>query len=60
MQCLIKPTISVSQTVVYGPPVVRGDTSGGLGIKSVEKIVSDTERMKKTPIHVCTKTAFVG
>jgi hypothetical protein len=47
---------SVPQTVVQGPPVVRG----GFGRKGIAKIVSDTERMKNTLIHVCAKTAFVG
>jgi hypothetical protein len=28
--------------------------------KIIAKIVSDTERMKNTRIHVCAKTAFVG
>jgi hypothetical protein len=40
----------VSQTVVRG----------GFGRKGIEKIVSDTERMKNTPMYVCAKTAFVG
>jgi hypothetical protein len=26
----------------------------------IAKIVSDTERMKNTPIYVCAKTAVVG
>jgi hypothetical protein len=34
--------------------------AGGFGRKSVSKIVSDTGRMKNTPIHVCAKTSFVG
>jgi hypothetical protein len=33
---------------------------GGFGKKIIAKIVSDTERMKNTPVHVCAKTAFVG
>jgi hypothetical protein len=33
---------------------------GGFGRKGIAKIVSDTERMKNTPIFVCAKTAFVG
>jgi hypothetical protein len=27
--------------------------------KNIAKMVSDSERMKSTPIHVCTKTAFL-
>jgi hypothetical protein len=42
---------SVYQTVVRGPPVVRS----GFGRKKYLKIVSDTERMKNSPIHVCAK-----
>jgi hypothetical protein len=37
--------------------MVHGESAGGFGRKSIVKIVSDTERMKNTPIHVC---AFVG
>jgi hypothetical protein len=33
---------------------------GGFGKKIIEKIVADTETMKNTPVHVCTKTVFVG
>jgi hypothetical protein len=47
--------------------VVRGGlpggprrSAGGFGRKIIAKIMSDTERMKTTPIHVCAKTAFVG
>jgi hypothetical protein len=39
---------------------VRQVVCGTLGRKSIAKIVSDTERMKYTPIHVWAKTAFVG
>jgi hypothetical protein len=35
-------------------------SADGFGRKSIAKIVSDTKRMKNTPIHVCAKTAFVG
>jgi hypothetical protein len=35
-------------------------SAAGFGRKIVEKNVSDTERMKNTPIHVCDETAFVG
>jgi hypothetical protein len=28
--------------------------------KNIAKIMSDTEQMKNTPMHVCAKTAFVG
>jgi hypothetical protein len=35
-------------------------SAGGFGGKSIAKIVSDTEPMKNTPIHVCDKTAFIG
>jgi hypothetical protein len=42
---------------------VHGSLPGGVQMfmeeKSTAKIVSDTEQMKKTPIHVCGKTAFV-
>jgi hypothetical protein len=34
-------------------------SAGGFGRKNVAKIVSETERMKNTPIHVCAKTAFL-
>jgi hypothetical protein len=30
-----------------------------LGRKGIAKIVSDTERMKNTPLHVCAKTALL-
>jgi hypothetical protein len=33
---------------------------GGFGRKGIEKIVSDTGRIKNTPMYVCAKTAFVG
>jgi hypothetical protein len=32
----------------------------GFERKKNSKIVSDTERMKKTPMHVCAETVFVG
>jgi hypothetical protein len=58
---------SVSQTVVREPHVVCGGSPGGprrsadgFGIKSIAKIVSDTERMKNTHKHVCAKTASVS
>jgi hypothetical protein len=35
-------------------------SAGGFGRKSIAKLVSDTERMKNTPIPVRAKTAFVG
>jgi hypothetical protein len=35
-------------------------SAASFGRKSVAKIVSDTEQVKNTPIHVCAKTAFVG
>jgi hypothetical protein len=28
--------------------------------KALQKLLSDTEQMKNTPIHICAKTAFVG
>jgi hypothetical protein len=34
--------------------------TGAFGRKLFANIVSDTERMKNTPIHVCSKTAFVS
>jgi hypothetical protein len=50
---------TVYQTVVRGPRVVRDGLSGGFGRK-IATIVSETERMKNTPKHVCAKTTFVG
>jgi hypothetical protein len=41
---------SVYQTVVRGY----------FGRKSLVKMVSDTKRMKNTPIYVCATTAFVA
>jgi hypothetical protein len=45
-----------------GPQTTDGpqQSSGGLGRKIISKIVTDTEGMKNTPIHVYAKTAFVG
>jgi hypothetical protein len=47
-------------------PVVHGGllggplrSAGGFRRKSISKVVSDTERVKTTPIYVCNKTAFV-
>jgi hypothetical protein len=43
--------------------MVRGCSSGGpqaVSEESSAEIVSDTERIKNTHIHVCAKTAFVG
>jgi hypothetical protein len=40
--------------------VARGGTRVVSEEKNIAKIISDTERMKNTPIHVCVKTAFVG
>jgi hypothetical protein len=47
--------------------MVHSDSPGGLrrsavglGRKGIAKIVSDTERMKNTSIHVFAKTAFFG
>jgi hypothetical protein len=48
--------------VVRGLPVTRrvGRRSvGSFGRKSIEKIVSDTERMENTPTHICANTAIV-
>jgi hypothetical protein len=36
-----------------GPQAVFEETN-------IAKILSDTERIKNTPKHVCVKTAFVG
>jgi hypothetical protein len=51
-----KVYFSVSQTVI------RGDSQGGPQAvserKSVAEIVSDTVRMKNTPVHVCAKLTF--
>jgi hypothetical protein len=33
---------------------------GGLGRKSIAKMVSDIERMKNAPIRACAKTVFDG
>jgi hypothetical protein len=38
-------------------PVVRGGPQAVLEDKVIAKIVSDTEGMKNTSIHVCAKTA---
>jgi hypothetical protein len=47
--------------VVRKQPVVRGGSQVVSEEKeSIEKTVSDTERMKNTPIHVCVRTVFVG
>jgi hypothetical protein len=53
-------------TMVREQPVVHGGLLGGplrsadgFRRKSISKVVSDTERVKTTPIHVCNKTAFV-
>jgi hypothetical protein len=35
-------------------------SAGAFGKKNILKIVSGTELMKNTPIHVCAKSAFVG
>jgi hypothetical protein len=43
-----------------GPRRFARWSAGGYERKRIAIIVSDTERMKNTPIHVCTKTAFVG
>jgi hypothetical protein len=34
-------------------------SADGFRRKSIAEIVSDTEQMKNTPIHVCAKTVFV-
>jgi hypothetical protein len=49
---------SVSQTVIHGgsPGGPQADLEG----KSITIIVSDTKRIKNTPIYVCAKTATVG
>jgi hypothetical protein len=46
--------LSVSQIVVRGGPQVVSRE------ERITKIVSDTERMQNTPIHVCAKTVFFG
>jgi hypothetical protein len=58
---------SVSQTLIRGLSVVQGGSPGGtllsagsLKRKVIPEILSDTERMKNTPTHVCAKTTFVG
>jgi hypothetical protein len=45
-----------------GPQTTDGpqQSSGCLGRKIISKILTDTEGMKNTPIHVYAKTAFVG
>jgi hypothetical protein len=40
--------------------VVRGGPQAVLEENSIEKIVSETERMENTPTLVCAVTAFVG
>jgi hypothetical protein len=35
-------------------------SANGFGRKMMTKIVSDTELIKNTPVHVCAKTSFVG
>jgi hypothetical protein len=40
--------------------VVHQVVHGGFGRKSNERIASDTEQMKNTPIRVCVKIAFVN
>jgi hypothetical protein len=50
----------VSQSMVGGvSPGGRRRSAGGLGRKSIAKIISDTERMKNTPLHVCAKIALL-
>jgi hypothetical protein len=39
---------------------VRQVVRGGFERKIIANILSDTERMKNTPIQVCAKTVFVG
>jgi hypothetical protein len=63
--CLSRHT-SVSHSVVSGPPVVHCGSSaspqksaGGFVRKSITKIVSDSERMRNTPIYVCAKLPFL-
>jgi hypothetical protein len=34
-------------------------STGDFGRRTISKIVSETEKMKNTPIHVCAKTAFI-
>jgi hypothetical protein len=51
----------VWQIVVRGGfPCGPHRSAGGFGRKIMAIIVSDTWRIKNTPIHVCGKTAFVG
>jgi hypothetical protein len=42
-----------------GSPRGPRQSAGDFGRESKAKIVSDTERMKNTPIRVCDKTTFV-
>jgi hypothetical protein len=46
-------------TACYGN-VSQSEVRGDFGRKITAKIVSDTERMKNTPMHICAKTVFVG
>jgi hypothetical protein len=57
MQWNMKGNTSVSQSVVHG-----GSPCGQRRFpkKKISKILSDTIRIKNTPIQVCAKTAFVG
>jgi hypothetical protein len=43
-----------------GPRPFARRSAGGFGSKNITKVVSDTERVQKTHLHVCVKTAFVG
>jgi hypothetical protein len=58
--------VSVPQNVVRRQLVVRGGSPGGprqsadsFVRKGIAKIVSDTERIKTTPIHVCAEAEFL-
>jgi hypothetical protein len=50
-------------SIIASQSVFRSGSSGGprwFRKKKKSEFISDTERMKNTPIRVCAKTAFVG
>jgi hypothetical protein len=51
---------SVSQTVICGSSGGPRQSTGCSRRKGVAKILPHNEQMNSTPIHVCTKVAFVG
>jgi hypothetical protein len=45
--------------MVHGPPVIHDGSPGGQQTvskdKIIAKIISDSERMKNIPVHICAK-----